>query len=76
LDLRFAIADFDAEMREDAMIATNSFAFLSKEFTIDSFINPPSIISSIQKALSSASSSTMSSFAMNSDLERPRQAAR
>jgi len=58
------------------MIAVNSFASWSNELTNTGFINPPSLINSIQYALSSDSSSTIPTLAMNSDFDRPRHAER
>jgi hypothetical protein len=76
---RFPICDLrllDAEIRDAAIIAVSSFASFNREFTNAGFIAPLSTINSIQNALSSASSSTTPSLAMNSYFERPRHAAR
>src|SRR5712692_3260882 len=78
--LRFAICDFcgkrDAVFLDDAIIATISPASPSNGLTSLWFSRPASMISSSQNALSSASSSTIPSFATNSTLERARHAAR
>ena len=76
---RFSIADFRlaaADLREAAMIATNSSASFNNELTKCDFISPPPTMSSIQEPLSSASSSTTPILAMNSAFERLWHAAR
>jgi hypothetical protein len=78
-DLRLLIADClrrAAEIRDAAMMATSSLASFSKGSTLAAGRRAPSMINSIQKALSSASSSTIPILAMNSARERPRQQAR
>src|SRR5262249_5859463 len=71
-DLRLPTAD----LREAAMIATNSPASFSKGRILSSVSKSESMINSKQKQLSSASSSTTPIFAINSARERARQAAR
>src|SRR5580765_212583 len=78
--LRFAICDLnrgrEAVFFDDAMIATISPASVNKGLPFAAASKSVSIINSSQKALSSASSSTTPSFAMNSGFERARHAAR
>ena len=71
-DLRLPIAD----LREAAMIATSSPASLSRGRILSSLSKPESMINSNQKQLSSASSSTIPIFAINSARDRARHAAR
>src|SRR4029453_14046102 len=72
--LRFAVCDLngrgEAVFFEDAMIATISPASANRGLTLAALSKSVSIINSSEKALSSASSSTTPSFAMNSDFER------
>src|SRR5207302_3409794 len=73
------IADFRlpiADLRDAAMIATNSLASLSKGSTCVFPRILESVISSSQHAVSSASSSSAPILAMNSARDRARQAAR
>src|SRR5437899_914554 len=67
--LRASILFFAAEIREEVMMAHSSCASILNGSTSFSFIKPPSIINSIQYSLSSASSSTTPSRAMNSALD-------
>src|SRR6266849_1869779 len=78
--LRFTTCDLsgsrEAVFFDDAMIATIWPASVNRGLTLAALSRSVSITNSSQKALSSASSSTTPSFAMNSGFERARQAAR
>ena len=66
----------DAVFRLATMMAVISLASANKSLILSAGKSPPSMINSSHRTVSSASSTTMESFATNSAFERALQAAR